>query len=200
MLLLSPTYCGPLENGEKALGPLRKFGKPQSDQVQPIAYDMLVRSTGDKFPAGRHYFIQTQYLPDLRAEAIEVSIEQAQRFSSPFSMLSFHHFHGAASRRAVSETAFALRQDHLLVDIMAAWEQQPGEEDRTHVEWTRKASHALAPYAFKGSYINSLDETEQERVPHAFGSNYERLADLKRTYDPDDVFDSTIGHVAPRGS
>ncbi|WP_250126773.1 BBE domain-containing protein [Chroococcidiopsis sp. CCMEE 29] len=58
-------------------------------------------------------------------------------------------------------------------------------------------SQALKPYAFNGGYINLLDQEEQERVPLAFGSNYERLLDLKRRYDPDDVFDSTIGHVAP---
>ncbi|MDZ7950758.1 BBE domain-containing protein [Nostoc sp. DedQUE09] len=56
---------------------------------------------------------------------------------------------------------------------------------------------ALAPYAFKGGYVNLLDEQEQERVRLAFGSNYERLLDLKQKYDPDDVFRLTIGHLAP---
>ncbi|GAP99927.1 BBE domain-containing protein [Leptolyngbya sp. NIES-2104] len=51
--------------------------------------------------------------------------------------------------------------------------------------------------AFKGGYINLLDEQEQERVRLAFGSNYERLLDLKHKYDPDDVFRSTMGHLAP---
>ena len=94
-----------------------------------------------------------------------------------------------------SETAFALRQDHLMVEMIAAWEPQTPDEDQRHIEWAQNLSQALAPYAFKGGYINLLDEKEQERVPLAFGSNYERLLDLKRTYDPDDVFSSTIGHL-----
>jgi FAD/FMN-containing dehydrogenase len=65
------------------------------------------------------------------------------------------------------------------------------------VQWAQAYSRALTPYAFKGGYVNLLDVGEQERVPLAFGPNYERLLDLKRAYDPDDVFHSTIGHVTP---
>jgi hypothetical protein len=97
----------------------------------------------------------------------------------------------------VSETAFALRQDHLMVEIIAGWESQSLEEDQRHVQWAQAGPRALAPYAFKGGYVNLLDEREQERVPLAFGPNYERLLDLKRMYDPEDVFHSTIGHITP---
>ena len=94
-----------------------------------------------------------------------------------------------------SETAFALRQDHLMVEMIAAWEPQTPDEDQRHIEWAQNLSQALAPYAFKGGYINLLDKKEQDRVPLAFGSNYRRLLDLKQTYDPDDVFHSAIGHL-----
>jgi hypothetical protein len=127
-------------------------------------------------------------------------IEQAQQFSSPFSILLFDHFHGAASRVAVSETAFGLRRDHLMIEIIAAWEPQSAAEERKHVQWAQKGSHALAPYALRGGYVNLLDVTEQERVPRAFGPNHGRLLNLKRAYDPDDTFHSTIGHITPRPS
>jgi hypothetical protein len=140
---------------------------------------------------------RTQSLAGLRAETIEALVESAQRFSSPFSGVSIHHFHGAASRVSASGTAFAPRQDHLMVEIVAGWEPQSPEEDQRHVQWAQGGSRALAPYALQGGYINLLDVGEQERVPLAFGPNYERLLDLKRTYDPDDVFQSTIGHIPP---
>jgi len=197
VLFLSPTYCGPLEEGERVLTPLRTFVAPLVDQIQPVTYDALIHAMDAIVPKGRHYFIQTQSLGGLRAETIEVLVESAQRFSSPFSAISIHHFHGAASRVAASETAFAPRQDHLMVEIIAGWEPQSPEEDQMHVQWAQGYSRALAPYAFKGGYVNLLDVGEQERVPLAFGPNYERLLDLKRAYDPDDVFCSTIGHIAP---
>jgi FAD/FMN-containing dehydrogenase len=97
----------------------------------------------------------------------------------------------------VSETAFALRQDHLMVELIAAWEPQTADDEQRHVRWAQRASQALAPYALAGGYINLLDQQEQARVPLAFGSNYARLRELKRRYDPDDVFGSTVGHVVP---
>jgi len=95
-------------------------------------------------------------------------------------------------------TAFGLRQDHLMVEIVAAWKQPSAGEDRKHVQWAQRGSHALAPFSLPGGYVNLLDVTEQRRVPLSFGPNYERLLDVKRKYDPDDVFQSTIGHITPR--
>jgi len=197
VLFLSPTYCGPVDEGLRILGPLRAFGKPLADQIQPVAYSALIHSIDAMAPKGRHYFIQTQSLDGLRVETIDVLLELAQQFSSPFSLLSFHNFHGAASRVGVSETAFGLRQDHLMMEIIAAWERQSAEEDRKHILWAQRGSQALAPYALRQGYINLLDVTEQERVPSAFGLNFERLVEVKRTYDPDDVFRSVIGHISP---
>jgi FAD/FMN-containing dehydrogenase len=195
VLFLSPTYCGSLEEGEQVLKPLRAFGKPLADQIQPTPYEILIDAINPLVPKGRCYFMQTQSLEALRTETIDAFVELAQQFSSPFSAITIHHFHGAASRVAVSQTAFALRQDHLMVEISAAWELLPANDDQRHIQWAQEGSRALAPYALKGGYINLLGESEQDRVPLALGSNYERLLDLKRAYDPDDVFHSTIGHI-----
>jgi hypothetical protein len=200
VLFLSPTYCGALEAGERMLAPLRTFGKPLGDQIQPVPYGALIHTLDALFPKGRHYFITTQSLAGQRTETIEALVESAQRLSSPFSGISIHHFHGAASRVPASETAFAPRQDHLMVEIVAGWESQSPEADQRHVQWAQEGSRALAPYAFKGGYVNLLDEGEQDRVPLTFGPSYERLLALKRAYDPDDVFHSTVGHISPRAS
>jgi len=82
-----------------------------------------------------------------------------------------------------------------MVELIAAWEPRTTSSGIFN---GHKTSHRhFAPYALKGGYISLLDEQEQERVRLAFGSNYERLLDLKQKYDPDDVFRSTIGHLAP---
>src|SRR5215470_3497405 len=164
-LFLSPTYCGALDQGERILKPLRMFGKPLLDQIKPVPYGALIYSIDALVPKGRRYFIQTQSLDGLRDETIAELIEHAQQFSSPLKILSIHHFHGAASRVAVSETAFGLRQDHLMVEIVAAWEQPSAGEDRKHVQWAQRGSHALAPFSLPGGYVNLLDVTEQRRVP-----------------------------------
>ncbi len=195
VLFLSPTYCGSLEAGEQAISPLRTFGTLLADQVQPVTYNELIHQIDALAPKGRHYYIQTQSLNGLQTETIEVLIQQGLPLSSPFSLIELHNFHGTASRVSASENAFALRQNHLMVQAIAAWEPQSPGDEQQHIQWAQNISQALAPYAFKGGYINALDEKEQERIPLAFGSNYERLLDLKRKYDPDDVFHSTIGHL-----
>jgi FAD/FMN-containing dehydrogenase len=199
LLFLSPTYCGPLTMGEQVLTSLRTFGTPLADQIQPITYDALIHTLDAFFPKGRHYFLQTRSLVGLRAETIALLIESARQFSSPLSAFSIHHFHGAASRVPASETAFAPRQEHLMVEIVAGWEPASPEADQRHVRWAQETSRALAPYALPGGYINLLDVGEQDRVPLTFGPNYARLVELKRAYDPDDVFQSSTGHIPPRG-
>jgi hypothetical protein len=206
-LFLSPVYCGPIEEGERLLAPLRAFGMPLADQIQPVSYAVLITALNALFPKGRHYFIQTQSLADLRADPIELLVESARHLPSPHSAISIHQFHGAASRVSAAEAAFAPRQDHLMVEIIAGWEPPAsaellGEPDgqQKHVRWARETSRALAPYAMPGGYINLLDMREQERVPLTFGPGYVRLLELKRRYDPEDVFRSTVGHITVSGS
>ncbi len=197
VLFLSPTYSGAIAAGEQAIAPLRTFGSLLVEQIQPITYYDLIHQIDAYTPAGRYYYLQTQSLAELQTETIEALIEPGLPLPSPFSTINIHHFHGAASRVSTSETAFALRQDHLMVELIAAWEPQSLDDEQRHLQWAQRTSQALAPYAFKGGYINLLDQAEQERVPLAFGANYQRLLDLKRKYDPDDVFRSTIGHLIP---
>jgi FAD/FMN-containing dehydrogenase len=197
VLFLSPTYAGPLEAGEQAIAPLRSFGDLLVDQIQLVTYNEWIHSIDAYTPPGRHYYLQTQSLAALRSEAIEALIEQGLPLPSSFSTINIHHLHGAASRVGVSETAFALRQDHLMVELIAAWEPHSPEDEQRHVRWAQRVSQALAPYARAGGYINLLDAAEQDRVPLAFGPNYARLRELKRRYDPEDVFGSTVGHVVP---
>jgi len=195
ILFLSPTYCGLLEEGERVLRPLRSFGNPIADQIQLTPYEILINAINPLLPNSRRYFIQTQSLDEMCDITINALVDIAQRFSSPLSAITIHHFHGAASRVGVSETAFMLRQDHLMIEISAVWESM--EEDQRHMQWAQEGARTLAPYALKGGYINLLGEDEQDRVPLAFGPNYERLLALKRTYDPDDIFHSTPGHISP---
>ena len=122
VLFLSPTYCGSLEMGEQVIAPLRTFGTVLVDQMQSVSYHELIQSSDAFTPKGRHYYLQTQSLDGLQTETIEALIEQGLPLPSPFSAINIHNFHGAASRVGVSETALALRQDHLMVELIAAWE------------------------------------------------------------------------------
>ena len=102
-----------------------------------------------------------------------------------------HHFHGAASRVQPTATAFALRRDHLLVELVAAWPSDQPADDREgeqHRAWLRGLTDALQPFTLPGGYPNLLGPDERDRAMTAYGRNAERLVQLKRRYDPDNVF------------
>jgi hypothetical protein len=92
-----------------------------------------------------------------------------------------------------SATAFGLRRDHVLIEILAAWEDRadPGEAQR-HRRWARATRDAFAATALPGGYPNLLGEGDRDRVTDSFGENAARLAAAKRRYDPDNVFSSAI--------
>lgn len=93
-----------------------------------------------------------------------------------------HHFHGAATRVRLADTAFGLRTDHLLTEIIAVW--APGERAEPHREWAERTSAQLAPHALPGGYPNLLAPEETDRVRLAYGANWPRLRRAKHRYDP----------------
>jgi hypothetical protein len=144
---------------------------------------------------GRHYWIETRWLPTMTESAVDVLVAAAGRLTSPFSMLNGKPFHGAAARVPSDATAFALRRDHLLVEIVAAWEPagDPAADGRRHVDWARRTDAELSPLALPGGYPNLLAPDEHDRSRLAYGGNATRLLQLERRYDPDMVFASAVG-------
>jgi len=176
-------YCGDLQEGERALEPLRKFGPPVADLVRPMPYfDFL----GWGFlPRGYHYYGKGGTLPDLSDEVIDRFIEAAWARTSPLSQILIQHSHGAAARVAPDATAFVARGNCYMPFILSEWEEGP---EQPHVDWTRNTWASLQPYSVEAGYVNFLGMEGQKRVASAYGGNYDRLVALKRRYDPGNIF------------
>jgi FAD/FMN-containing dehydrogenase len=155
------------------------------------ALGMFDNGMGD----GNHYHLRTRWLPALSEEAAEILIDTAGRITSPYSVLALHHFHGAATRPDRGQTAFALRDEHLLVEIIAAWTSS--EADGVHREWADRASRLLAPMSLPGGYPNLLGPDDHERVRLSYGPHYDRLVRAKQHYDPDNIFASAVPTLMP---
>lgn len=112
--------------------------------------------------------------------------------TSPFSAIVLHHFHGAAARVPITATAFGLRQQHLLVEIIAAWEPSADKNGYIHRCWAESVSRTLAPAALPGGYPNMLGPDDRDQIELAYGSNITRLLDVKQRFDPDGIFTSAI--------
>ncbi|HTX78076.1 MAG TPA: FAD-binding oxidoreductase [Longilinea sp.] len=176
-------YVGDLNAGEHVIEPLRKFGPPLVDLVQPMPYfDFL---GWGHLPRGLRYYGKGGTLPELSDEVIDRLIEAALSKTSPLSQILIQHIHGVAARVAPDATAFSARGDCFIPFILSVWE---GDSDQAHADWARKTWTSLEPFSSEAGYINFLGMEGQERVKSAYGGNYTRLAQLKRHYDPENIF------------
>jgi FAD/FMN-containing dehydrogenase len=178
-------YCGDLSQGERVLAPLRKFGPPLVDRIQPMPYAGLFAMLDPSVPAGRHYFVKGGSLQALSDGAIDALMDSAEGLTSSYSQIAMLPVHGAASRVSASETAFAVREEHYEFFFMAAWEDDGQER---HKQWMRQSYQTLERFASQRAYVNFLGEEGTARVRAAYGPNYERLVALKTKYDPDNLF------------
>jgi hypothetical protein len=178
-------YCGPLDEGERAVSPVRKFGVPLVDLIRPKPYLNMVTSADAGAPDGRNYYEKASTLKHLSDEAIDTIADYGAACTSPLSQILIQHVHGAASRVSPTETAFALRDESYVMCIVAAWEDEQADLQRA---WARTCWAAMQPFASRGVYVNFLDDEREGQVQAAYGINYERLVALKNTYDPTNFF------------
>lgn len=192
-LQLAPLWNGEKQRGERAMRDLQALGTPLFAQIEPMTYSDVLAPVDAilKQKDGCHYEVRTRWLPALTPGAIDIMIAAVTAKTSPHSMLFLHPFHGAAARVASDATAFGLRREHFLLEIVACWE--PDENDGSaHRQWARELSRNLAPFSLPGGYANLLGPDDREQARDAYGANAARLTALKRRFDPDGMFSSAI--------
>jgi hypothetical protein len=173
-------YCGHPRHGNELLKPLRAL-KPQENNIRVASY---LETQGTLNPAAPVAHFQTDlFLPELSAPAVE-KITAATNDAPPTTRIFIVPFYGAVTRVGLSDTAFPLRQRGFELDFMARW-SAPAEKARG-VQWAKALRDDLKPFA-RGVYVNQLGETSEELVRAGYGSNYARLAQIKKKYDPRNV-------------
>jgi len=183
---LTVCYVGPTDEAEDALEPLRAFGDPILDAVQPMPYPVLQQSFDDGSPEGHRWYTKAHYLADLPDGAIETILEFTDPFPGPLTQVALEPMGGAIARVDPTATAFPHRNAAYSLGIWPGW-ADPGNDEEM-IEWARAFHEAMAPYATGGVYANYLDRDEDDRVEAAYGENYERLADIKAEWDPENLF------------
>jgi hypothetical protein len=174
-------YFGQPRDGNDLLRPWRAL-KPQEDKVRVVSY--LEAQSGAGFLQTPIAHFQTDlFLPELSPAAIS-TITTAANDAPPNNRVYIVPLYGAISRVRVSDTAFPLRQPGFEVDILGTWSAPV--EKASAVQWVKALQENLRPFAH-GVYVNQLGETSEELVRAAYGSNYARLVEIKKKYDPQNV-------------
>ncbi len=181
-------YNGPIDEGEKVLAPARQFGNPLIDGVSPMSYPVR-QSLLDEPNAriGLHRYWRSAFAEDLSDGLLDIVVEAAGSFTSPLSGLLFFYMHGAAVRVPPAETAFAARCPQWDIDVVGQWEN--ATDSTRHIQWVRDGWGQMEPLMEDRGYINHIAEDDGvEKVRASYGSNFDRLRQLKAKYDPNNLF------------
>jgi FAD/FMN-containing dehydrogenase len=188
IVMVGACYAGPPEAGVAVVRPLKEFGKPIVDLLEPQSYLALQSMFDPAVPHGWHRYWKGVELPPLTDEAIDTLVAQAAAQTSPKSYCIVFQLGGAVSQVGAEETAFSQRDAAHNMAINAVWTEDDPEPDR-HIAWARDFFDAMQPHTSGRVYLNFLGDEGQDRVRAAYGErNYERLAQLKRTHDPTNFF------------
>ena len=185
---LGGVYAGPVEQAERVLAPLRTFGHPLVDLFQPTPYNQVQRMADFAFPPRLHDYWKSGYLKHLSDAAIDVLVEHFARVPSPHTVIVLeHNGDGALERVPETATAFGSRGWPYNFVVTSAW-TDPGDTER-NVTWTRGLFAAMRPFLADAAYVNYLGGDEgAEGLRAAYGAKFERLAELKAKFDPENVF------------
>jgi FAD/FMN-containing dehydrogenase len=181
-------YAGSIEDGEAAVKPLREFGPPVVDLVEPMPYTVVQSLLDPANPPGKRNYWKSENMNDLSDAAIDTLVGCASQLSSPFTEIVIEPKGRAISRVGENETAIGGRDSAHTLYIFTLWDN-PSEDD-THIAWTRSFMETMSPYTAPGVSLNFTSDQGQDRVKDFFGRDGKlgRLTDLKKTYDPTNLF------------
>jgi FAD/FMN-containing dehydrogenase len=180
-------HVGPPEQAEADIAPVRAFGEPAMVEIGPMPYPVMNTLLDDAFPKGALNYWKANFVKTFDDGLIDVVVDQFAAVPSPMSAILFEHLHGEVTRIPVESAAVAQRDEGYNLLIPGVW-MDPAETD-TNVAWTRETYDALRPYFRSGRWLNYLgDDEPANAIRAAYGPNYERLVEVKRKYDPENVF------------
>ncbi len=178
-----------LEEGRRVAEPLLRAATPVAEVPQPMTYLTLQSSFLSPERAGKRHYWKSSLLADLPDAALAAFLETGAEVnrSAPMLVAEMLTMGGAIARVGEDETAYSNR--HALVDFIASATWTDAAEDEQHMSAAREVWQAVSAHGSSGVYVNNLGSEGEDRIRAAYGaSKYERLAEIKARYDPDNVF------------
>lgn len=187
IVALLACHTGSPEEGEKAVAPIKAFGNPIGDVLVRRPYAQLQSLLDATQPKGRRYYWKSEYLPRIEPALCAKVIGHAARIRSPHSAVILFQLEGALNRIAAEHSAVGNRDAHFVLNVAGSWDQ--AADDHTNIAWAREAWSDMRSFSTGGTYINFLTEDEPaERTKAALGTGLARLGEIKRAWDPHNVF------------
>jgi FAD/FMN-containing dehydrogenase len=184
---LAVFHTGDPEQAEQDLAPFKTFGSPLIVEVGQMPYPVMNTLLDAGYPTGSLNYWLSSFTRGLPDGLIDTMVERFASVPSPMTGILLEHFHGAVTRVGVTDTAVPHRAEGWNLLIPSVW-MDPAATDE-NIAWTRATHRALSPHLDEARWLNYLgDDQGTDAVQAAYGPNYQRLLDLKRRYDPENVF------------
>jgi len=180
-------HSGRPEEGERAVAPIKSFGKPIGDILVRRPYAQLQSLLDATQPKGRRYYWKSEYLSRIEPALCDKVIEQAARIRSPHSAVIMFQLGGALNHLEEEHSPVGNRDARFVLNVAASWERP--DEETVNIEWASQAWNDMKSFSTGGTYVNFLTEDEgPERIATALGKGLPRLAKVKALWDPQNVF------------
>jgi FAD/FMN-containing dehydrogenase len=180
-------HTGDEGEAERELEPFKAWGSPVVAHVAPMSYPAMNTILDARYADGALNYWLSSFTRGLPDELIDLAVERFAAAPSPMSATLFEHFHGAVTRVGVAETAVPHREEGWNLLLPSVWTDRADTE--ANIAWTRETFAAMRPHLATGRWLNYLgDDQGEDAIRAAYGRNYDRLRDVKRRYDPDNVF------------
>ena len=180
-------HTGEPADADRELEPFKAWGSPLVVEVGPMPYPVMNTLLDGGYPTGALNYWLSSFTRGLPDELIDIAVERFSIVPSPLTAILFEHFHGAVTRIGPTETAVPHRDEGWNLLIPSVWTDPADAE--TNIAWTRETFAAMRPHFSGGRWLNYLgDDQAEDAIRAAYGPNYERLREIKRRYDPDNVF------------
>jgi FAD/FMN-containing dehydrogenase len=179
-------WAGPLDEGEAMLKPLHDVAHVVAEHVGPMPYPAHNAAFDPLVPPGLQHYWKANFVKELTDDAIEAHLAHGPKVPVVNSTVHIYPINGACHRMAPDGTAFAYRDANFATVIAGMWPDPAA--NKANITWVRDYYAATAPLSEEGGYINFMSEDDQSRIKANYKGNYDRLVDVKKKYDPDNLF------------
>jgi FAD/FMN-containing dehydrogenase len=179
-------WAGPIEQGESMLKSLHDLAPVVAEHVGAMPYPALNSAFDALVPPGLQHYWKANFVTELNDDIIDAHVKHGPEVPVVNSTVHIYPINGACHDVAADATAFAYRNANFATVIAGMW-PDPAQND-ANIKWVRDYYDATAPHSEEGGYINFMAGDDQERIKANYGPNYERLVEVKRIYDPGNLF------------
>lgn len=177
---------GTAERAEQLTKPMRTVGTPLLDAVGPAPFPVVQSLFDGLYVPGLQWYWRADNFTELSEEAIARHVEHGSKLPTMWSTMHLYPVNGAAQRVGKNATAYSFREA-LFAEVIVGVDPDPSHAELI-TTWCKDSWEAMHPYSAGGAYLNFMMDEGQERVQASYRDNYQRLATIKKKYDPKNFF------------